>query len=231
MSKMPALAILALYLPLIYIGVKRVMLSKSQIYLLSGSLIFCALLTVLWYLNIKNINGNVTYYGAKNIDQGRQLSFIFSHPLKAMKTFFESIINFPYFEFQLGYSDLLKMMHVPIIISFFSIFCMFTSFRIQEKDSIVIEKSYRMIYNLFSKLVFLGILLLIFIIFYLQVTEVGADAINGVQGRYFFSFLILLIPFSNGKSQLDEKSARQILYLSLLPSIYYVLIMFYQLRT
>lgn len=64
---------------------------------------------------------------------------------------------------------------------------MFTSFRIQEKDSIVIEKSYRMIYNLFSKLVFLGILLLIFIIFYLQVTEVGADAINGVQGRYFFS--------------------------------------------
>ena len=53
------------------------------------------------------------------------------------------------------------MMHVPITISFFSIFCMFTSFRIQEKDSIVIEKSYRMIYNLFSKLVFLGILLLI----------------------------------------------------------------------
>ena len=45
------------------------------------------------------------------------------------------------------------------------------------------------------------------------------------------SFLILLIPFSNGKSQLDEKSARQILYLSLLPSIYYILIMFYQLRT
>lgn len=88
MSKMPAFAILALYLPLIYIGVKRVRLSKSQIYLLSGSLIYCALLTVLWYLNIKNINGNVIYYGAKNIDQGRQLSFIFAHPLKEMKTFF-----------------------------------------------------------------------------------------------------------------------------------------------
>ena len=40
MSKMPALAILALYLPLIYISVKRVRLSKSQIYLLSGSLIY-----------------------------------------------------------------------------------------------------------------------------------------------------------------------------------------------
>ena len=88
MSKMPAFAILALYLPLIYIGVKRVRLSKSQIYLLSGSLIYCALLTVLWYLNIKNINGTVIYYGAKNIDQGRQLSFIIAHPLKAMKTFF-----------------------------------------------------------------------------------------------------------------------------------------------
>ena len=226
MSKMPALAILALYLPLIYISVKRVRLSKSQIYLLSGSLIYCALLTVLWYLNIKNINGNIIYYGAKNIDQGRQLSFIFAHLLKAMKTFFESIINFPYFEFQLGYSDLLKMMHVPITISFFSIFCMFTSFRIQEKDSIVIEKSYRMIYNLFSKLVFLGILLLIFIC---RSQKWGLMQL--IVFKDCISFLILLIPFSNGKSQLDEKSARQILYLSLLPSIYYVLIMFYQLRT
>ena len=76
------------------------------------------------------------------------------------------------------------MMHVPITISFFSIFCMFTSFRIQEKDSIVIEKSYRMIYNLFSKLVFLGFLLLIFIC---RSQKWGADAINCVQGWYFFS--------------------------------------------
>lgn len=70
---------------------------------------------------------------------------------------------------------------------------MFTSFRIQEKDSIVIEKSYRTIYNLFSKLVFLGILLLIFICR----SQSEADAINCVQGWYFFSSL--LIPFSNGR--------------------------------
>ena len=113
-------------------------------------------------------------------------------------------------------------MHVPITILFFSIFCMFTSFRIQEKDSIVIEKSYRMIYNLFSKLVFLGI-------FICRSQKWGLMQL--ILFKDGISFLILLIPFSNGKSQLDEKSARQILYLSLLPSIYYVLIMFYQLRT
>ena len=97
MSKMPAFAILALYLALIYIGVKRVRLSKSQIYLLSGSWFYCPLLTVLGYLNIKNINGNVIYYGAKNIDQGRQLSFIFAHPLKEMKTFFWKHYKFSIF--------------------------------------------------------------------------------------------------------------------------------------
>ena len=227
---MPAFAVLALYLPMIYIGIKDKKLSKFQIIFLFTSLLFCAFLTIVWYLNIKDINGNVTYYGNTLIDQGKQLKFILSHPLRTLRVFIENILDFPYFDFQLGYSDFQRGMQVPVIISIFSLFGILNSFKIQDSEQPLIDKKERIIYNSFSRLVFIGVSLLIYLIFYLQVTEVGSEKISGVQGRYFLSFLILLVPFSNGKSYLSIKQSKYVLYASVIPAIYYILLMFYQLR-
>ena len=230
LAKMPAFAVLALYLPMIYIGIKDKKLSKFQIIFLFTSLLFCAFLTIVWYLSIKDINGNVTYYGNTLIDQGKQLKFILSHPLRTLRVFIENILDFPYFDFQLGYSDFQRGMQVPVIISIFSLFSILNSFKIQDSEQPLIDKKERIIYNSFSRLIFIGVSLLIFLIFYLQVTEVGSEKISGVQGRYFLSFLILLVPFSNGKSFLSIKQSKYVLYASVIPAIYYILLMFYQLR-
>lgn len=229
-SKVPSFALVGLYIPLIYIGSKYKILSKKWRLILTSAIFLCAFLTVAWLLMIRNLNANVSYYGFKNIDQAKQISFIIQHPLRTIKVFVDSILNYPYFNFQLGYSDFTKAMYVPTLVSFFSILSFFYSFRIQDNNQSIIRKESRILYNIFSKIVFIGIVVLIFLIFYLQNTEVGSESITGLQARYFFPFLVLLIPFSNGKNVLDDILSDKIIYLSSIPLIYYLLLMIYQLR-
>lgn len=147
-------------------------------------------------------------------DQSKQFAVLLAHPLRTIRVFFENITNFPFFDFQLGYSDNTKWTHVPVLISLFSVIGFISSFRIQDENQSIINREERIIYNLSSKIIFLGIMLLIFLIFLLQSTEVGSEAIVGIQGRYFFAFLPLLIPFSNGKNMLDETQSVKVLFLS-----------------
>ncbi|MBK5024570.1 MULTISPECIES: DUF2142 domain-containing protein [Streptococcus] len=230
LAKMPAFTVLALYIPLIYIGFKKGKLSKQQNIILGMSFIVCIISALTWYMSIKNINGNVTYYGAVNIDQSKQLEVLLTHPLRTLRVFFENIINFPFFDFQLGYSDNLKWTHVPVLISLFSVFGFISSLKIWDGKLSIINREDRIIYNSLSKLIFLGIMLLIFLIFLLQSTEVGSEAIVGIQGRYFFAFLPLLIPFSNGKYMLDQSQSVKVLFLSTIPLIYYLTLLLVQLK-
>ena len=181
-------------------------------------------------MSIKNINGNLSYYGAKNIDQSKQFAVLLAHPLRTIRVFFENITNFPFFDFQLGYSDNTKWTHVPVLISLFSVIGFISSFRIRDENQSIINREERIIYNLSSKIIFLGIMLLIFLIFLLQSTEVGSEAIVGIQGRYFFAFLPLLIPFSNGKNMLDETQSVKVLFLSTIPLVYYLMLLLVQLK-
>ncbi|CAD0147185.1 conserved membrane protein of unknown function [Streptococcus thermophilus] len=230
LAKMPAFAVLALYIPLIFIGVKNAKLSRKQNIILGMTFILCIILALAWYMSIKNINGNVSYYGAKNIDQSKQFAVLLAHPLRTIRVFFENITNFPFFDFQLGYSDNTKWTHVPVLISLFSVIGFISSFRIQDENQSIINRKERIIYNLSSKIIFLGIMLLIFLIFLLQSTEVGSEAIVGIQGRYFFAFLPLLIPFSNGKNMLDETQSVKVLFLSTIPLVYYLMLLLVQLK-
>ena len=131
---------------------------------------------------------------------------------------------------QIGYSDNTKWTHVPVLISLFSVIGFISSFRIQDENQSIINREERIIYNLSSKIIFLGIMLLIFLIFLLQSTEVGSEAIVGIQGRYFFAFLPLLIPFSNGKNMLDETQSVKVLFLSTIPLVYYLMLLLVQLK-
>ena len=230
LAKMPAFAVLALYIPLIYIGVKNAKLSRKQNIILGMTFILCIISALAWYMSIKNINGNLSYYGAKNIDQSKQFAVLLAHPLRTIRVFFENITNFPFFDFQLGYSDNTKWTHVPVLISLFSVIGFISSFRIRDENQSIINREERIIYNLSSKIIFLGIMLLIFLIFLLQSTEVGSEAIVGIQGRYFFAFLPLLIPFSNGKNMLDETQSVKVLFLSTIPLVYYLMLLLVQLK-
>lgn len=79
---MPAFAVLALYIPLIFIGVKNAKLSRKQNIILGMTFILCIISALAWYMSIKNINGNVSYYGAKNIDQSKQFAGVVSSSAK-----------------------------------------------------------------------------------------------------------------------------------------------------
>ena len=92
-------------------------------------------------MSIKNINGNVSYYGAKNIDQSKQFAVLLAHPLRTIKVFFENITNFPFFDFQLGYSDNTKWTHVPVLISLFSVIGFISSFRIRDENQSIINNN------------------------------------------------------------------------------------------
>lgn len=116
------------------------------------------------------------------------------------------------------------------MISLFSVIGFISSFRIRDENQSIINREERIIYNLSSKIIFLGIMLLIFLIFLLQSTEVGSEAIVGIQGRYFFAFLPLLIPFSNGKNMLDETQSVKVLFLSTIPLVYYLMLLLVQLK-
>ena len=116
------------------------------------------------------------------------------------------------------------------MISLFSVFGFISSLKIWDGKLSIINREDRIIYNSLSKLIFLGIMLLIFLIFLLQSTEVGSEAIVGIQGRYFFAFLPLLIPFSNGKYMLDQSQSVKVLFLSTIPLIYYLTLLLVQLK-
>lgn len=55
LAKMPAFTVLALYIPLIYIGFKKGKLSKQQNIILGMSFIVCIISALTWYMSIKNI--------------------------------------------------------------------------------------------------------------------------------------------------------------------------------
>ena len=86
-----------------------------------------------------------------------------------------------------------------------------------------------MLYNHVSRLLFVGAILLIFIIFYLENSEVGSDTVVGLQPRYFLPFLLLLLPFTNRTLEYNARFMTGLVIISVSPLIYYSAIFIFQL--
>lgn len=231
LTKIPAFLILGLHLPILYAGFKTKAINKKGLITLSVVLCICAIITIGWYMIVRNMNGNVEYYGRENVDQVRQIKFMLSHPLRTLRIFADNILNYPYNSMQLGYSDYTKTMSVPSALTLLSFIGLVLSIFIKDKDdeSDFTDNQLAMLYNLASRLLFVGAILLIFIIFYLQNSEVASDMVVGVQPRYFLPFLLLLLPFTNKTLKYNARFMTGLVIISASPLIYYSAIFIFQL--
>lgn len=133
-----------------------------------------------------------------NINAAGQVKFIITHPIQYIKVIGNTIIQFSeyYFNgFNGRYLGWLNIFVNPLPVCLYAVLLGLTI--LFEKNEIDLK----LIQRLFFIGIFVLIALLIFTGMYMSCSDVGADGILGVQGRYFIPIVILLMIalIKNGK--------------------------------
>jgi len=159
---------------------------------LCATLFLSILINLIWipYSSAEIGTNFANNMGKSGIDVGAQVKQAITNPIKYMYILFSTIeSNFSfYINSTIGIIGWLNMpMPQYIIITF--MFLMFISTIIENDIEIKVNQKIRYIFIV----VFLMIILLIFSSLYAIWTPVGADIIEGVQGRYFIPIIALLL--------------------------------------
>lgn len=128
-------------------------------------------------------------------DSGAQLSFMLSHPLAFLGVLMRTLqVNLRFYAMS-GLGTILGTLQirVPELYTFFSAGILLLMFA-QNKEYLKSTTIQRVVYVL----VFAVITLLIFVGLYIQWTPVASPIIDGVQGRYFLPFILLMPMFLYG---------------------------------
>lgn len=196
-AKNPAFLVLALHLPVAYIGYKTKAMCKKQVAILLAWLVICAVVTVGLYALVSNVNGNITTYGRTDIDAKAQLQFILENPKRFLSIFIKNTTWFNVFNLQLGYSDRAFFSNIPTMVFNMTYAGILLSLFIRDEEEIL-EKDHTYTGRAFLEgwkwMTWVGVICIVFLVFYLQVTGVGSDGIQGIQSRYFTPYLVLLVP-------------------------------------
>lgn len=133
-------------------------------------------------------------------DMKRQLLYMIQNPVEAIRTF----LNY----FRTTVLTHLTGTHAPqqytVVSGLFSIGCIFSS--AIATDKYLLEAKERKKTNLLFSAIFIIISLLAVTSMYLRFTPVGLSQINGVQTRYFFPALVMLMTvIANNGSRNDNK--------------------------
>lgn len=196
------------YLPIVFILIslffKKRKISKKNIFKIIGIIIISVIVSLTAYFIFNNMYvSENSYIIQNNISAARQIIFIIKHPLKYLYILINTTkakLEFYYFTLfgrNLSWYIININQLIPILYSF-----LFFSSPFVEKNKIELDR------NLKILLIFLSIVGYVLILsgLYLAWTPVGTNIIEGVQGRYFIPYLILIpLVFINKGKNLEIK--------------------------
>ena len=169
------------------------------------SLAYIFLPSVIVYLVWLNLINGIYVPMSDQISPSHQISYILSHPINFLSTFFNTmILNYHYYLVTFvgffGWVDVGLDTPLPDIIVYAYLAVLILSAVLDGKEFKI--NNYQ---KLISLIIFLIMGILIFIMEYLLWTKVGNNIINGIFGRYFIPFTpLLLILFLNNR-KIDVK--------------------------
>lgn len=188
-SKMPTFLLMALIAALVATYWRR--LSRGHKVSLLLIVVAAAVVTLAWAYYARDINTGA--FWARNVDTGKQIHFILSHPGKFIATLAYAMGNYDYFDVTFNqYASAPYYGNMPWVVDLVLIAGMCLSpFVVETQPD---EDSHRrtVLYR-YQLALFLIISVCIFVLLYLQFNAIGTvGAIEGVQPRYFLPYLALL---------------------------------------
>lgn len=231
LAKPPACLLVALILPLVFLGIRSKKMSTKQVIWLISLIGILAFITLIWLYIVRKVDGR-SYFGVL-ADQGKQLKFMLNNPKTALVVFAKELSNYNFFNMQLGYADKQQYMHLPLLSSYFAFFAIGLSVFMNDSSSLRLEiRNNRFeitLFNIMKILIMIVIILFTFLVLYLQFTPVASATIQGVQPRYFLPYWLLLLTILPKQSFHYKSIVFLTVLIGLIPSCYYLVFVFVQL--
>lgn len=181
---------------------RRQTIVKAGLIFTIGTILF-----LIWYLLVHHVNTGFMY--GRATDSNAQIAFILQHPTEYAGMLITEFFKHNYFMF--GYSGLISYRQTTMPssgwVTAIALICATLASIAQESRAQETLRQYRK--HIFAS--FYATSIIIFLLIetadYLQFTEVGAPAIDGVQERYFLPLLMLiLLPLLLTVSNINTKS-------------------------
>ncbi len=183
------------YLPIIGLGLilifSKNISKKQKIVMLTASIVIATASAIAYFVYSGSYDSAFNdYFAEQNINTTEQIKYIISNPielLKTLKTTFTQKGN-EYLYMAIGSNLGWLCIVVPnIIITIYLIFMIMSCF--VEKNTVSFSSKQK----IFVSLISISVILLIVLGLYLTWTTVGANIVEGVQGRYFIPVLFLIL--------------------------------------
>lgn len=224
LGKMPVFLFIALLLPLAYYGYSTASINRRSLYLVLGIIGVCALVTIVWFAMIKDVNTGA--FWGRNVSTTEQASYILSDVRQFAALMWTTILNFSFFTIQVGYANDSNYMALPFVpcMLFYIGLILSTGVRESDNDSMRFDGSrFSTVFNLAVIFVVATYICFVFLSLYLQFSEIGSNVIEGVQARYFIPILFLIFGNFTYSMRISEKEWPYIVFLGACPSIAYSL--------
>lgn len=230
MGKIPIFLYLFLLLPLALLLRKKSKFEHKAYYYLLFIFAFSFLVTVWWVLIVKNINTGA-YFG-RNVDTFKQLSFILSDIPSFLVLLARTLFGYNFFVYTIGYTNDLAVYAIPKLFTYLNatalLLSIFTTYNSQDYLR-ASSNIYFKLFNITKYLISVVFIISVFIILYLQFSEIGSHTIDGVQERYFIPIYFILLSIIPKRKTSSKLYLSIISVLAILPAISYWLILFNQL--
>ena len=230
MGKIPIFLYLFLLLPLALLLRKKSKFEHKAYYYLLFLFGFSFLVTVWWVLIVKNINTGA-YFG-RNVDTFKQLSFILSDIPSFLVLLARTLFGYNFFVYTIGYTNDLAVYAIPKLFTYLSATALFLSIFTNYNSQDYLRSPSNIYFKLFDitkYLISVAFIISVFIILYLQFSEIGSHTIDGVQERYFIPIYFILLSIIPKRKISSKLYLSIISLLAILPAISYWLILFNQL--
>ena len=230
MGKIPIFLYLFLLLPLAFLLRKRSNFEHKAYFYLLFLFGLSFLVTVWWVLIVKNINTGA-YFG-RNVDTFKQLSFILSDIPSFLTLLARTLLGYNFFVYTIGYTNDLAVYAIPKLFTYLSATALVLSVFAKYNSQNYLKAPRNIYFKLFeiSKyLISFAFIVSVFIILYLQFSEIGSHTIDGVQERYFIPIYFILLSIIPKRKISSGLYLTIISLLAILPAISYWLILFNQL--
>lgn len=226
-AKPPTCFLVALLIPIIVKGRRSKRLTPRQSLSLVLTIVLLAILTFAWLYLVRHVDG--TKYFNTTASVGDQLNFMMANPVEFLKIFAYNLLNYHFFDLQLGYADHPNYMSLPMLSELMAGIGLALSVFIGSSNNSKQRYGLVGLFNGFKVLLFVAITLLIFLVLYIQFTPVASPIIEGVQPRYFLPFWLLLLTIRT-KETVSSKLGQGLIVLScLMPVMVYHLFILIQL--
>lgn len=230
MGKIPIFLYLFLLLPLALLLRKKSKFEHKAYYYLLFLFGFSFLVTVWWVLIVKNINTGA-YFG-RNVDTFKQLSFILSDIPSFLVLLARTLFGYNFFVYTIGYTNDLAVHAIPKLFTYLSatalLLSIFTKYNSQDYLRVPSNIYYKL-FDITKYLISVAFIISVFIILYLQFSEIGSHTIDGVQERYFIPIYFILLSIIPKRKISSKLYLSIISLLAILPAISYWFILFNQL--